>query len=982
MRNFQNKSTLPNRTINSNLVARATLEDETNEVTQTQGSIYRAYTAPLGATAPLIVTEEKRKEEEMFIGIQKAIGRASPVLNEASGKEILIVLGNTRSGKSTLVNYLIGNKLTSTVDKALQVYVTLKDGSGPEIGHAAQSATSLPSKYKEKTKGLDLWDTPGFEDSRGPEVDIQNAFYIRELLVKAKTVKIILVADYNDLHGHNIQHFCKFLNKIITIFPDIKNIAGAISVVFTKVMPNIFTGAAGQKTTVTDVIVSNLQQKILAENTNTSGWYTPPANLDKAKFLVRELINNKNKIGVFKAVDRKIDTLSKDDLDYPLNKDDLAYSILNSIYASSPAKDLNNLHIGLSIESISVLSKCYVNIANIEDLKIDLTTIEGVYIQKINKILDQIDYENDFARLSNIKQKDIDEGIKPRLNAVNDASRDETKSIFEVLLEFAAIDLKLKTKIVQHDLSTKQKLIDFIEFVIHSTGQTTPHKDIFKKTIKVFLLEKVGHIKAKLDILEVKFKYVSGIIKKEQCEKELAKIDAQEKNVQKELDKIKKGLEEVNKAVKDTNVAKAVGLGVAATPLTVAIAPFIALAGACTGAKESISECDSLLGKVAIGGAFAVLGILGGAVLPVVALVGTAPAFGTMKKDEKKELESQKNVLVEQQKEKEEESKRNTQKQEQLKKELEEAKEKEHLFSKEPINDDLNHPKSLSIKKKQDEVLNLPTNKNTKAIYDLKEALSALNKMLEKVNNDRGLTLEEKSQIKADIKSLKESIEIINKKVSNQNPIVEEVVKKVAQLQSDEKLDKKKLHTISIEIKAIEKRLEEHEETITELKNKFDPLVTKVEQITANIELHGKFKENMNKAVESLKNNVARLKDTVSLQEPQLKSIITQLTKLSQKHNINAIYIDDINSQLEAIINNKNSNRNEVHTHYLNEIIYDKEILNHPSLMKEAVKVYGLNRVLDISPRLSNELMSTAIMHQEPEVILAGIMSLDSSYDL
>jgi len=65
-------------------------------------------------------------------------------LKVAEGKNIVLVMGNTGSGKSTLINYLLGNKLEKKKDaegKWRWYRIEGDPSPGPEIGHGDDSET-------------------------------------------------------------------------------------------------------------------------------------------------------------------------------------------------------------------------------------------------------------------------------------------------------------------------------------------------------------------------------------------------------------------------------------------------------------------------------------------------------------------------------------------------------------------------------------------------------------------------------------------------------------------------------------------------------------------------------------------------------------------------------------------------------------------------------------------------------------------------
>jgi hypothetical protein len=80
-----------------------------------------------------------QKCQEIFAGIDKANQAA---IERGSGKELVLVLGNTGSGKSTFVNYLVGKKMREEkVPKSLGMGFVCDDPV-MEIGPTSRTATA------------------------------------------------------------------------------------------------------------------------------------------------------------------------------------------------------------------------------------------------------------------------------------------------------------------------------------------------------------------------------------------------------------------------------------------------------------------------------------------------------------------------------------------------------------------------------------------------------------------------------------------------------------------------------------------------------------------------------------------------------------------------------------------------------------------------------------------------------------------------
>ena len=98
----------------------------------------------------------------------------------------VIFLGNTGSGKSTVVNYLAGKQLEAIEDEDDEIVIIAPDAvEGMEIGQDMSSCTKIPTRWV-SDENIAYWDCPGFGDTEGPVQDITNAYYIHKLFDKSQ----------------------------------------------------------------------------------------------------------------------------------------------------------------------------------------------------------------------------------------------------------------------------------------------------------------------------------------------------------------------------------------------------------------------------------------------------------------------------------------------------------------------------------------------------------------------------------------------------------------------------------------------------------------------------------------------------------------------------------------------------------------------------------------------------------------------------
>ncbi|ETO00533.1 hypothetical protein RFI_36907, partial [Reticulomyxa filosa] len=129
--------------------------------------------------------------------------KAEEAANEIKDKNVILFLGGTGTGKSTLIHYLAGSKMEKqVVDGEPHIAPTKIRNKALDNVICSASAesetkyiTAVPISLKElgvlsiKLDKVVLCDTPGFEDTNGPEVDVANGIGIIKALQTCKSVK-------------------------------------------------------------------------------------------------------------------------------------------------------------------------------------------------------------------------------------------------------------------------------------------------------------------------------------------------------------------------------------------------------------------------------------------------------------------------------------------------------------------------------------------------------------------------------------------------------------------------------------------------------------------------------------------------------------------------------------------------------------------------------------------------------------------------
>jgi GTP-binding protein EngB required for normal cell division len=133
---------------------------------------------------------------------------------EAIGKRVVMVLGQTGSGKSTLINYLLSFPMKRYRGHAIPV----GDNALPPaaMGDTARSVTRCAQLYK-GIKDLTYCDCPGFDDTAGDEHRIANSVMIESIIRQSKEVSSVVVLvdfrTFNRSQLNQIQNTAQILGE-------------------------------------------------------------------------------------------------------------------------------------------------------------------------------------------------------------------------------------------------------------------------------------------------------------------------------------------------------------------------------------------------------------------------------------------------------------------------------------------------------------------------------------------------------------------------------------------------------------------------------------------------------------------------------------------------------------------------------------------------------------------------------------------------
>lgn len=216
--------------------------------------------------------------------LQQSIETGSKVFDDVTDKNVVLVIGKTGTGKSTLIQGIAGKMLQEavhTTDCAGQfveksVYEAVDALPDFEIGHAKSSQTKSFSCFvapsNEGNKKTTVYvDTPGFEDTDNQEIDIATSIMLSHIAKKCKTLKFVVLINFTSLledRGGAARSVLRFTRAVVKDFAkdkksfmflfthtnEIKGISSSIDSARTALKDEILRLMAGTNTHDADLL--------------------------------------------------------------------------------------------------------------------------------------------------------------------------------------------------------------------------------------------------------------------------------------------------------------------------------------------------------------------------------------------------------------------------------------------------------------------------------------------------------------------------------------------------------------------------------------------------------------------------------------------------------------------------------------------------------------------------------------------------------
>src|ERR1043166_4326255 len=142
-----------------------------------------------------------KKNRFDFSDIAESMQEAYSHIKVAAGKKAIFVLGYTKSGKSTLLNYLTGCIYKRYTDE--ETYedkaVLVSGEEKAKTGHSVESETTYPQVIMKEGDDFVYIDLPGFGETRGTAACVLNQTNIYRVCQAVKEIKVVAFISYADL---------------------------------------------------------------------------------------------------------------------------------------------------------------------------------------------------------------------------------------------------------------------------------------------------------------------------------------------------------------------------------------------------------------------------------------------------------------------------------------------------------------------------------------------------------------------------------------------------------------------------------------------------------------------------------------------------------------------------------------------------------------------------------------------------------------
>ncbi|XP_043462759.1 uncharacterized protein LOC122498855 [Leptopilina heterotoma] len=429
----------------------------------------------------LVYGEICKLDEQELTELEKSFDEAEIYTRrEALNKNAAICIGTTRAGKSTLINYLIGNELKAVrFSRYGDIKIIKADNQsiGPEIGLGPTSKTTIPTKWKSKRlNNLIIFDAPGFQDNRGPVQEITNSFYLYQLAKNVNSLKFILVINFADIERDNITPFMNLLLDFHKFFGNkFKDFFQSISVIFSKVPYEMYY------TEVDHELIKHLLKRKAPLAGNISS--------NNVEDFLSYITENNDSIALFKK--------SKEEGSI---SDDIELNIFSSINSSKSVNRSVLQSISPSISDHSLLC-----LLHSKDKWISMAKIYKIQGSLLLTLTEMLPFQNSSPEKLSIDRMS---SFKANLSSIeNLLNKSITKKcdIYENIEALKKIGIKMQNKIDESNYLIKVKIFMFVSNLLHSN-----ESEHLKLSNEELMLTMHGVVKKNEELMKLLIQHVEN----------------------------------------------------------------------------------------------------------------------------------------------------------------------------------------------------------------------------------------------------------------------------------------------------------------------------------------------------------------------------------------------------------------------------------------------------------------------------------------
>lgn len=450
-----------------------------------------------------LMSENEYIDNNYVKEINKLIAHGNKIITKEN--EVILFMGDTGSGKSTLVNYLSGNKLIAKKKERgglenNKIVIDTINNNNVKINHTTVSETTVPNKWFDNNNNLVYWDCPGFGDTKGPIQDIANAFYIKKLFDSSNKLKLVIVVELGSLKNNKAKSFVNLVNTLSNLFVNVTDYKNGLFMVVTKTNPKVCV--QGVKDQI--LLILGEQENFLNKNqkeilTFLAGNESHIELFEKPQ--EQGIISDNNKNDILTML-KKMESLLLAD-----TKIKIAIADKSKLYVKELADDSQNKMI------ITIDKLCQHHINNYKQTDNITKKDFSVVVQIINELRKNHD---SFVKIINIKDKKIEffiEEIKQFSFLDNsyhkkimqeidnfifyehiDPNLNNSLYVSEWLFRFSQCGTELKSELDRIEGQIKSKIIGDAKNIIDSIVATV-QQNMFEKLKKMSKENSIGFIR-------------------------------------------------------------------------------------------------------------------------------------------------------------------------------------------------------------------------------------------------------------------------------------------------------------------------------------------------------------------------------------------------------------------------------------------------------------------------------------------------------